>query len=211
MIEQVKRSLGRIRWYNKQRRLKDGETPTAKSPDGRMRLNLGCGDKILPEYVNIDIAPSRRGTCPDFLSDVRELKLPDQFADEVLAVHVIEHFYFWEAEEVLREWVRVLKPGGELILELPNLESAARALIENPSAAGSPGKEGQLSMWVFYGDPSWKDPLMCHRWGYTPDSMKALLTRIGLKEVRQERAVYKKREPRDMRIVGVKPATNLPN
>jgi hypothetical protein len=59
-------------------------------------------------------------------------------------------------------------------------------------------------MWVFYGDPKWKDPLMIHRWGYTPDSLKELLTEVGLADVRQEPAQFKLREPRDMRVVGVK-------
>jgi hypothetical protein len=60
-------------------------------------------------------------------------------------------------------------------------------------------------MWVFYGDPSWRDPLMCHRWNYTPQSLRALLEEAGLVNVRQEPAQFKLREPRDMRIVGVKP------
>src|SRR5690606_28513507 len=38
-----------------------------------LRLNLGCGDKILPGYVNVDVAPSRAGRSPDVLCDLREL------------------------------------------------------------------------------------------------------------------------------------------
>ena len=178
--------------------------PRAKSPDGKVKLNLGCGDKILDGFINIDVAPSRKGKSPDYLSDVRHLTLPNAFADEILSVHVIEHFYYWEAEAVLREWARVLKPGGTMILECPNLEAAARALLEQPEAAAGPGKEGQSTMWVFYGDPEWQDPLMCHRWGYTPKSLGALMEKVGFTMVRQEPAQFKKREPRDMRLVGVK-------
>jgi cephalosporin hydroxylase len=50
-------------------------------------------------------------------------------------------------------------------------------------------------MWVFYGDPAWKDPLMIHRWGYTPESLKQLLGEVGLGDVRQEPAQFKLREP----------------
>jgi hypothetical protein len=35
-----------------------------------MRLNLGCGDKILPGYVNVDVAESRAGKRPDVLCDL---------------------------------------------------------------------------------------------------------------------------------------------
>lgn len=56
----------------------------------------------------------------------------------------------------------------------------------------------------FYGDPKWQDPLMVHRWGYTPYSLISLLQETGLINIRQEPAQFKLREPRDMRIVGEK-------
>lgn len=171
----------------------------------RVRLNLGCGDKILPGYVNVDVVASRAGKTPDVLCDLHDLSVfPDNHADEVMAIHVVEHFWRWEVEAVLREWVRVLKPGGKMILECPNLASACEEFLKNPDLFSREGKEGQRTMWVFYGDPAWKDPYMIHRWGYTPNSLKALLESVGLSSVRQEPAQYKLREPRDMRITGVK-------
>jgi predicted SAM-dependent methyltransferase len=63
-----------------------------------MKLNLGCGDKILPGYVNVDVAPSRAGRPPDVLCDLRSLgPFEDASADEVLAVHVVEHFWRWKS------------------------------------------------------------------------------------------------------------------
>lgn len=171
-----------------------------------IRLNLGCGDKILPGYVNVDVAPSRLGRAPDVLCDLRHLHVfQDNYADEILSVHVVEHFYRWEIVEILREWVRVLKPGSKMIVECPNLLSACQEFLRNPDAAASGGPEGQRSMWVFYGDPAWQDPLMVHRWGYTPRSLAQVLAEAGLVDLRQEPAQFKLREPRDMRIVGTKP------
>lgn len=172
---------------------------------GAIRLNLGCGDKLLPGYINVDAAPSRKGQKPDVVCDIRNL---DQFktgiADEILAVHVIEHFYYWEVVSLLVGWNRVLKPGGLLVLECPNLLSACVEILRNPVRASLPGFEGQQGMWPLYGDPSWKDPLMCHKWAYTPESLGLVLAKAGFVNVRQEKAQYKLREPRDMRVVGQK-------
>jgi SAM-dependent methyltransferase len=170
-----------------------------------MKLNLGCGDKILPGYVNVDVAASRAGRKPDVLCDLHRLEpFEENSADEVLAVHVVEHFWRWEVVAVLREWLRVLKPGGRMVLECPNLRSACEQFLADPGRFAGPGPEGQRTMWVFYGDPAWKDPLMVHRWGYTPESLAAVMREAGLAEVRQEPAQFKLREPRDMRLVGIK-------
>jgi SAM-dependent methyltransferase len=170
------------------------------------KLNLGCGDKILEGYINVDVAPSRRGLKPDVLCDLHHLTtFEDNYADEILAVHVVEHFWRWEVVDILKEWVRVLKPKGRMVLECPNLISACQEFLKNPDLMAGGGQEGQRSMWVFYGDPSWKDPLMVHRWGYTPRSLAMVMFEAGLTDLRQEPAQFKLREPRDMRIVGVKP------
>ena len=181
--------------------------PTAPSipPAAQVRLNLGCGDKVLDGYVNVDVVESRAGRRPDVLSDLRRLDVfPDDHADEVMAIHVVEHFWRWEVEAVLREWIRILKPGGRMVLECPNLEAACAEFLRDPDRCSGPGREGQTTMWVFYGDPAWQDPLMVHRWGYTPGSLARLMELVGLVDVAQEPAQFKLREPRDMRIVGRK-------
>jgi len=177
------------------------------SYEGAMtRLNLGCGDKILEGYVNVDVVDERAGATPDISCDITDLSIfEDNYADEILAVHVVEHFWRWEVVDVLKEWVRVLCPGGKMILECPNLISACEAVLSNPEFAALPGPEGQRSMWVLYGDPRWRDPLMTHRWAYTPLSLAQIMHEAGLTDLRQEPAQFKLREPRDMRVTGVKP------
>ena len=170
-----------------------------------IKLNLGCGDKILDGYINVDVVESRAGKKPDVICDLHDLsKFKSNSVDEILAVHVVEHFWQWEVVDILKEWTRVLKPGGKMILECPNLISAAEEFLKNSDVAAMGGSEGQRSMWVFYGDPGWKDPLMIHRWGYTPRSLATVMSTAGLSELKQEPAQFKLREPRDMRITGIK-------
>ena len=35
-----------------------------------VRLNLGCGDKILEGYINVDVASERVGKAPDVVCDI---------------------------------------------------------------------------------------------------------------------------------------------
>jgi len=95
-----------------------------------IKLNLGCDDKILSDYINVDVAQERSGKQPDVICEVRNLnKFSNDNTDEILAVHVIEHFWRWEVVSILKEWVRVLKPNGKLILECPNLKSACEQFL----------------------------------------------------------------------------------
>lgn len=139
---------------------------------------------------------------PDVSCDIRKLPFETDSADEILSVHVIEHFWRWEVADVLCEWVRVLKPHGKMVIECPNLKSACEAFLKTEDHLGD--RDGQKDMWVFYGDPRWKDPLMVHRWGYTPMTLALLMDHCGLKDMAQEPAQFKLKEPRDMRIVGYK-------
>jgi ubiquinone/menaquinone biosynthesis C-methylase UbiE len=171
-----------------------------------IKLNLGCGDKILEGYVNVDVVNERAGKSPDVVCDIKKLdKFDSNYADEVMAIHVVEHFDRWDIVEILREWSRVLKPGGKMILECPNLESACKEFLKDPINHSKPNQNGQRTMWVFYGDPSWRDPLMMHKWGYTPRSLAQVMHEAGLMDLKQEPAQYKLREPRDMRVTGLKP------
>jgi ubiquinone/menaquinone biosynthesis C-methylase UbiE len=153
-----------------------------------VKINAGCGRHKLPGFVNVDVQGD-----PDLTADLRAIPLPDGCADELQAMHVIEHFYLWETPAVLTEWRRLLKPGGRLVLELPNLEAACRNVL-----AGLPD---QMGLWPLYGDPSHADPFMCHRWAYTPASIKALLAEHGFRSIKiLPPQTHGRRANRDMRV-----------
>ena len=55
-----------------------------------MRLNLGCGNRKLEGWVNVD----REAACkPDRVADLEKLPWPwpDDSAEEVMLSHVLEH------------------------------------------------------------------------------------------------------------------------
>ena len=76
-----------------------------------MRLHLGCGKIILPGWINTDI---QVGSGVDMRLDARALPFPDQTFSALYACALIEHLGRWEWEAALREWCRILRPGGIL-------------------------------------------------------------------------------------------------
>ena len=190
--------------YKWRLRIREHRAPTSAriiAPlDGRVRLNLGSGEMNVPGYLNVDRV-GRGGHVPDIVSDITKLDLPDAYADEIMAIHVVEHFWVWEVENILVEWKRVLKPGGRLVLELPDLLKAARLLIKSHGRSQDAVKTAMNGL---YGDPDWMEEVMIHRWGWTPDEMEGRLLSVGFVNVRHERPQFHK-IVRDMRVTARKP------
>ena len=164
-----------------------------------MKLNLGCGTHIMDGYVNVD-GEERPGVLQMDIMNLRDW-MGEQQADEILMVHVLEHLYYWEADDLLRQCHDALKPGGVLIIECPNILQAARTLINKPDAATKPTSR---AMHMLYGDPKHRRPGMCHRWGYTPDSLERLLFQVGFQGVTEETAHFHAGPPQDFRLVACK-------
>lgn len=54
--------------------------------------------------------------------------------DAVLASHVFEHIFYGEAEAVLKRWVDLLKPGGQMHIIVPAAEWVAlQLMLDKPS------------------------------------------------------------------------------
>ena len=169
-----------------------------------MKLNLGSTSISLPGYWNVACAPADGGQLPDVTCDIRHLQAFENNAvDEIICVHVVEHFQRWEIVDVLREWVRVLKPGGRLILETPNLITACQNVLK--SAEGTSRTDAEKSISYLYGDSSPQDPEKCHSWLYTPLSLGTILYEIGLTDLKMEPLESVMHHPHDMRITGMKP------
>lgn len=157
-------------------------------------------------YVNIDVARSPLAPRdPDIFADAGDIPLEDDCADEIIALHVIEHFYRWDVDRILREWTRLLKPGGRLILELPNIYEVCRNYVRMAKDGRYGTKDmAQWAEWPLYGDPTHEDPFMCHRWGYDPHTIHALLEPHGFTSITiMDPQTHGKRAHRDMRVEAV--------
>ncbi len=88
----------------------------AWASDGRVRVDLGCGNNKRLGCIGVD---SRQTRATDIVCDVRDTPFDDASVDELYSSCVLEHFE--NPYEVLDEIVRVLKPDGVARLRVPNL------------------------------------------------------------------------------------------
>jgi predicted SAM-dependent methyltransferase len=121
-----------------------------------------------------------------------------------VAIHVLEHFYEWEAVDVLKEWKRILVPGGRLIVEVPCLDKVFSYLTQCEKRGAS--VNAQMSWWALYGDPRYKSVEMTHKWGYSARLLKEALEKAGFQPVSIMEPRYHIKQ-RDMRAIAINPLT----
>lgn len=166
-----------------------------------MKLHVCCGKRYLEGWVNIDVvSPAGGKRAPDMLADARAIPLADGCASEIMCIHGFEHFYRWEVDALAAEWKRLLKPGGRLVLELPDLLKCCQNILRGADASAK--NENQFGLWGLYGDDTLRDPFMCHRWGWSPKSLAKFLKSHGFTNITEAATQWHPagREHRDMRI-----------
>jgi predicted SAM-dependent methyltransferase len=85
-----------------------------------IKLNLGCGTKIIEGFKNIDI---RDNPGVDIILDLKKpLPFHNDSVDFILAEDVLEHFSFKLTDVIFSDWVRVLKPDCKIKLILPDID-----------------------------------------------------------------------------------------
>lgn len=97
---------------------------TGKTIDRLKKLNLGCGDRINPNWVNVDCSSNVNGVIIHNL--LQGIPFPDDYFDVVYHSHVLEHFTRIEGENFIKECYRVLKPNGIIRIAVPDLETIAK-------------------------------------------------------------------------------------
>lgn len=92
-------------------------------------LNIGCGTRFHPEWVNIDFVAHHRTVIQ---CDIRKgIAFPDNSFEGVYHCHVLEHIETDRAPDFLTENYRVLSSGGILRVVVPDLEKICRAYLES--------------------------------------------------------------------------------
>jgi len=118
-------------------------------------LNIGAGGRTISDYmICLDFNRGAEETTAvngvvknSILSNANDLPFKDNSMDFIIALHILEHCA--EPVFVLKEWLRVLKPGGKLGVVVPNWRY-------NWNAANDTSKYG-------------------HRWNTSPESVSDML------------------------------------
>ena len=128
---------------------------------GKVIADIGCGaKKTVPEAVGIDQIPKDEEipniyekSQADVVADItKTLPFDDNYFDTIISRHSLEHCV--DIISTLKHWIRVLKPGGRLIIAVPD-ESAEVTINLNPE----------------------------HVHVFTPESLQVVLSLLGLKKV----------------------------
>lgn len=159
-----------------------------KKSKKKTKLHLGCGEKYLDGYVNIDFPPTEHRvqieSKADEFADIRKLTYAPESIDEIRSHHVFEHFDRSTSLGLLINWYMWLKDGGQLIIETPDFEKCAEAFL----ASGSQ-KERLLQLRHMLG--SHEADWAYHLDGWDESRLKDHLETLGFGELIFERTEWK--------------------
>jgi len=94
------------------------------------KLNLGCGERHMGGFVNIDISSKCN---PDYVWDILETPWPEEWAppgeiEYIMMDNLLEHLYAEEKIKVMNECHRVLERGGRVKIIAPVLKPGEKFL-----------------------------------------------------------------------------------
>tara|TARA_R110000796_G_scaffold39057_1_gene97726 strand:+ start:594 stop:1157 length:564 start_codon:yes stop_codon:yes gene_type:complete len=102
-----------------------------------MKLHLGCGNRKIKGFINIDIQES---PSVDLIANIMELPYEGNSIDTIYSCCMLEHFgrnnnmeFFRNTswKDVLKYWYKLLKPGGEVYISVPNFEAVCKEYLNS--------------------------------------------------------------------------------
>lgn len=93
-------------------------------------LEIGPGKKPIKgfESLNLSLDERTEGSA-DHVGDARTLTFSNNTFDIVYSSHCIEHIPWYQIEDTIKEWSRVVKSGGTLEVWTVNSYAIAKALV----------------------------------------------------------------------------------
>lgn len=140
-----------------------------------IKLHLGCGPKYIPGFIHVDV---EKYSHVDHQGSVCELPYPDDSVGLIYASHVLEHFRRSEIHRVLREWFRVLVPGGVLRIAVPDFAACAKIYYEEGLKDGLTGLIGLIC-------GGQRDEYDFHKMIFDEPFLTKVLLTQGFREVRR--------------------------
>lgn len=121
-------------------------------------LNIASGQrKFSPPWTNVDINPRWE---PDVIADGSNMPMfADNSAEMIVIHHGLEHAGCGESRPMLAECWRILKPGGSLLVFVPDMRMLAQGWLEGRIS-------DQVYLTNIYGAFMGEEADR-HKWGFT--------------------------------------------
>jgi GT2 family glycosyltransferase len=185
------------RWY-----VKRNGAINMKRFNKSIRLNLGAGGIDIPGTLSLDLHDNRA----EIIGDALQLDLDNETVAEIYAIHLFEHLSPYKADDALREWFRVLKPGGRLVMEMPNVEELCKQFTQTKDFDKRWGVLNALYAPVnTTGEGAPTDITSPHLYGYWPEELEHRLIRIGYTDIRFGPEQFPHPYPPNMHVEATKP------
>lgn len=142
-------------------------------PKEKIQLHVGCGDTYLPGFIHVDLRPLPH---VDMVAPADKLGMFDDCSvDLIYNCHVLEHVKRGAEMGVLREWYRVLKPGGVLRTATPDFEQVARWYLSTGDL--------DILMGLLFGGQTYDEN--CHGQIFDFKRLSDRLLEVGFRDVRR--------------------------
>jgi FkbM family methyltransferase len=136
------------------------------------KLNAGSGQRPFDQkqgWINLDISDKEK---PDIVGDWNDLTMfDDNSMDIVVSHHSLEHVGCNEGFSFLCHAFRILKPGGSLMVFVPDIRALAQRFLTGQI-------ETQIYTTNIYGPFDGTDGSR-HKWGYDRESLRKFLSQAG--------------------------------
>jgi len=147
------------------------------------KLELGCGERPMPGYLHQDTT-SMPGIKLDFICNPWEIPLEESSLSEVLALGVIEHLRFAEVKKTLAHMYKLLKKGGALLFDVPDMKVWSEYLYNLTHEQQEKNLFPPHHVWsTFYGWQRW--PGDEHKSGWTREEITKAVKESGFGKIEE--------------------------